>query len=162
MEEFDIGYTVNGLVVNLEERTRHGVIDFIMLFKKADPAVVTIILKYGMQVGRWEIARDFMIRTAMYAVPAGEGDFRVEPFSLPDGAHLDMTHPSLLFIFRATDPGTGERYTTNVLVRHDIVKQFVEKTIATVPRSMESMTYDIDDVLRRLLENDQDGSPNPG
>lgn len=152
MEEFNIGYTLSGLVVNTKALVRYAVIDFALLFKKEDPAVVTIILKYGQQVGRWEVSRDYMVKGIMYSVPAGEGDFRVEPFIIPPEFADIVQVQSALFTFHSKDE-TGTRYSTEVLVRHDLVKQFIEKTIELAPRSLESTTYDIDDVIRRLLES---------
>lgn len=161
MEEFNIGYNLSGVVINRAANVTHAVIDFSLLFKNEDPINITIIMRHMMQVGRWDVSRDYMIKGVMYEVPAGEGDFRVEKFSaLKDSSGKE--HPAVLFTFHAVDPADGVKYTTEVLVRHDLVKQFLEKTIESVPRSMESMSYDIDNLVRRILEHDQDGSADPG
>lgn len=155
-EEFDLGYTTNAAVIEESTNRVQGIIDFMLLFRKVDPAAVTIVLKHGLQVGKWEVSRDLLVKGVLYGLPAGEGDFSIKAHIAKDQfgeIHiLDAEHEGIQFVFRTKDDETDEEYTTNVVVRKHIVKQFVEKTILMVPRSLETEAYDIDDLIAKLLE----------
>lgn len=155
-EDFDLGYTTNAAVINDETNQVQGIIDFMLLFRKRDPIAVTIILKHGLQVGKWEVSRDLMVKGVLYGLPAGEGDFSIKAHVAKDQygvVHvLGEEHEGIQFVFRTMDDATGEEYTTHVVVRKHIVKQFMEKTIEMMPRSLELEAYDIDDLITKLLE----------
>lgn len=155
-EEFDLGYTTNAAVIDDETAQVKGIIDFMLLFRKRDPIAVTIILKHGLQVGKWEVSRDVMVKGVLYGLPAGAGDFTVKTHVAKDHTGkvfiLGEEHEGIQFTFKSSDPDTSEEYTTHVVVRKHIVKEFMEKTIEMMPRSLENEAYDIDDLITKLLE----------
>jgi hypothetical protein len=88
--------------------------------------------------GEWVILRDFL----RYGLeePTGDGEVRMRPDEQLDRIWFELARPG-----RAA----------SVSVARGVVREFLDRTDATVPTGEESSAADLDALVGRLLEDDQ-------
>jgi hypothetical protein len=128
--------------------------DIYFLFDRRNPLAAEIFLTNATsgEDAKWIVARDILHKAAVFAIPAGEGDFRARlntEYALVDpsrpGAPVEET---LVFHFVGFDEHDVPMQSLGFVLRK-VVKFFVAQTVKIVPRGDEK--YDIDKLISQLL-----------
>ena len=120
-----------------DEHGQHHQIETVLGYHTPDPYAVSMTFLAAEEPLTWTFARDLLLKGVQE--PTGDGDVHVSPAINRDGRAavlITLSSPDGHLLLEA---------------RTDQVVEFLDRTLALVPRGTESPNLDIDDMIAQIL-----------